>query len=159
MSLQGPISRVLAISTLGLVIAIAGVLPAAGRAGWPVARVLAQAETESGSDVLVHRINLGASNVYLLETPEGMILVDAGIPYSQSLVLRKMEQLGRDDLKLIYITHADIDHYGGANALREATARADRHPPGRRGKHGAGTHGVGNGARLEEDFGQDTALD
>ena len=32
-----------------------------------------------------------------------------------------MEELGRDDLKLIYITHAHIDHYGGANALREKT--------------------------------------
>lgn len=87
-------------------------------------------ESESGvepgveaphSEVIVHRLNLGASNAYLLETPEGMILVDAGIPFSHLLVERKMQELGRDDLKLIYITHAHIDHYGGANALRENT--------------------------------------
>jgi hydroxyacylglutathione hydrolase len=77
--------------------------------------------TESTSDVVVHRLNLGGSNGYLLETPEGLILVDAGIPFSHLIVQRKMNEIGRDDLKLIYITHAHIDHYGGANALREAT--------------------------------------
>ena len=71
--------------------------------------------------VTVHRVNEAVSNAYLLETDAGLILVDAGIPYSEGLVIRKMKELGRDDLKLIFITHAHIDHYGGANALREQT--------------------------------------
>jgi hydroxyacylglutathione hydrolase len=76
---------------------------------------------ELSSSVTVHRLNLGVSNAYLLETSEGLILVDAGMPFSEGLVLEKMEELGRDDLKLIYITHAHIDHFGGANALRDTT--------------------------------------
>jgi hydroxyacylglutathione hydrolase len=73
------------------------------------------------SEVIVHPINMIASNAYLLETPEGLILVDAGIPFSERQVYRKMREIGRDDLKLIYITHAHIDHYGAANAIREKT--------------------------------------
>lgn len=73
------------------------------------------------SSVLVHRISMGPSNAYLLETEQGLILVDAGLPYSEGLVLRKMEEIGRDDLRLIFVTHAHIDHYGAANALREET--------------------------------------
>jgi glyoxylase-like metal-dependent hydrolase (beta-lactamase superfamily II) len=32
-----------------------------------------------------------------------------------------MRSLGREDLKLIFITHAHLDHYGSAAALRRAT--------------------------------------
>ncbi len=81
-------------------------------------------KTQTGNEpsaVTIHRVNLGASNAYLLETDAGLILVDAGVPYSHRMVLRKMKQIGRDDLILIYITHAHIDHYGGADALREKT--------------------------------------
>lgn len=127
------------LSFLLLSIALIGLLPGAGH-GRAQASAPAQdpppetdaAATETGDadepsveaedmDLIVHRLNLGASNAYLLETPEGMILVDAGIPFSHVLVERKMEELGRDDLKLIFITHAHIDHYGGANRLREKT--------------------------------------
>ncbi len=73
------------------------------------------------SDVKIHRINMGASNAYLIETDDGMVLVDAGLPFSEWLVLRMMKEIGRDDLSLIYITHAHIDHYGSAKALSEKT--------------------------------------
>jgi glyoxylase-like metal-dependent hydrolase (beta-lactamase superfamily II) len=32
-----------------------------------------------------------------------------------------MQALGRDDLRLIFITHAHLDHYGSAGALRQLT--------------------------------------
>jgi glyoxylase-like metal-dependent hydrolase (beta-lactamase superfamily II) len=40
-----------------------------------------------------------------------------------------MKELGRTDLRLIWITHAHYDHYGSAAALRESTgARIGVHP-------------------------------
>src|SRR5690606_28805609 len=69
----------------------------------------------------VHRINLGVSNAYLLETGQGMILVDAGLPLSEEVILARLAEIGRDDLRLILITHAHVDHYGSAAALRRAT--------------------------------------
>lgn len=50
-----------------------------------------------------------------------MYLVDAGAPGSEDIVLRHMHSLGRDDLRLIFITHAHLDHYGSAAALRRET--------------------------------------
>ncbi len=69
----------------------------------------------------IHRLALGASNAYLLENQAGLYLVDAGLPLTDGLILERMEELGRDDLRLIFITHAHIDHYGAAAAVREAT--------------------------------------
>lgn len=69
----------------------------------------------------VHRLHPGAGNAYLLETGQGMILVDAGLPHSEQVILARMAELGRDDLRLIFITHAHVDHYGSAAALRRAT--------------------------------------
>jgi glyoxylase-like metal-dependent hydrolase (beta-lactamase superfamily II) len=50
-----------------------------------------------------------------------MILVDAGLPLFATVIEHYMEQIGRDDLKLIYITHAHIDHYGSAAEMRRRT--------------------------------------
>lgn len=72
--------------------------------------------------ITVHRISMLVSNAFLIETDAGVILVDAGLPTQEGFVLRALRRIGRaDDLKLIYITHAHVDHYGSANALREAT--------------------------------------
>ena len=49
------------------------------------------------------------------------MLVDAGLPRHEQSVLRRMRALGRDDLRLIFITHAHLDHYGSAAALRRLT--------------------------------------
>jgi glyoxylase-like metal-dependent hydrolase (beta-lactamase superfamily II) len=65
----------------------------------------------------------------LLEYPHGLFLIDSGSPGMQAPVLEKMKQLGRADLKVIWITHAHYDHYGSAAALRKLTgARIGVHP-------------------------------
>ena len=64
---------------------------------------------------------MGFSHAYLLETDAGLYLVDAGAPGSEGIVLRCMHSLGRDDLRLIFITHAHLDHYGSAAALSRET--------------------------------------
>ena len=58
---------------------------------------------------------------YLVVGGEGMILVDAGLVGEERLLWRQLDVLGRDDLQLIFITHAHLDHYGAAEAIRERT--------------------------------------
>jgi len=69
----------------------------------------------------VHNIPMGMAPAHLIESDAGLVLVDAGLPRYEQRVLRRMRSLGRDDLRLIFITHAHLDHYGSAAALRRLT--------------------------------------
>ncbi len=69
----------------------------------------------------VHRVPVRMARAYLIESRAGLVLVDAGLPGSERAVLRRMRALGRSDLQLIFITHAHLDHYGSAAALRRLT--------------------------------------
>ena len=71
----------------------------------------------------LHLIGVGIVNVYLLETQEGLVLVDAGTPGSETKILAAMAKLGfaPDRLKHIVITHVHPDHVGGAAAMARAT--------------------------------------
>lgn len=71
--------------------------------------------------LFVHSLNLFMSRAYLVDLNGVLVLIDAGLPGEQGRILRKMQTLGYDKLDLIYITHAHIDHYGSAAAIREAT--------------------------------------
>jgi glyoxylase-like metal-dependent hydrolase (beta-lactamase superfamily II) len=66
---------------------------------------------------------LGLANAHLIQGPGGCILVDAGLPGSEAKLGRTLAQLGLSpqDIKLIVITHAHVDHAGAAHAVREAT--------------------------------------
>jgi len=64
---------------------------------------------------------MGMSYAYLIETDTGLILVDTGLVGREAVVIDKMAQLGRDDLRLIYLTHAHLDHSGSAAALQQLT--------------------------------------
>ncbi len=71
----------------------------------------------------VHLIPNIVANPYLLIDPDGLTLIDAGLPGSHRKILRYMAGLGYapQDLKRILITHADFDHVGGLAALKAAT--------------------------------------
>ncbi len=69
----------------------------------------------------IHNIPMGMAPAHLIESDAGLVLVDAGLPHYEHRVLRRMRTLGRDDLRLIFITHAHLDHYGSAAALRRLT--------------------------------------
>lgn len=69
----------------------------------------------------IHSITMGLAPAYLIESEAGLVLVDAGLPGQSPRVLRRMRRLGRSDLRLIFITHAHLDHYGSAAALRRLT--------------------------------------
>ena len=71
--------------------------------------------------VHVHTISMRMSTAHLIESDSGLVLVDTGLPHSERSVIQRMRTLGRDDLGLIFITHAHLDHYGCAAALRRIT--------------------------------------
>lgn len=63
----------------------------------------------------------GFSMAYCVETPGGVILVDAGSPGQAPLFLRHLRRIGRGAPRAIFVTHAHYDHFGSAGALRRAT--------------------------------------
>ena len=60
-------------------------------------------------------------NAHLILGPRGCILVDAGLPGSEHKIEKALakEQLSFKDIKLIVVTHAHVDHAGGAARLRD----------------------------------------
>lgn len=60
-------------------------------------------------------------NAHLIVGPRGAVLVDAGLPGSESRTKRTLEKHGLSfgDIKLIVITHAHVDHAGNASLLRK----------------------------------------
>ena len=63
------------------------------------------------------------ANSYLLVDPDGLTIVDAGMPYSEKKTLQYIAHLGRSarEVTRVLITHADLDHYGCLAALRAQT--------------------------------------
>ncbi len=66
---------------------------------------------------------LSPSVAYVVETDDGLILVDAGLAGDHQLLLEQLQHLHLEvhDLKLILLTHAHGDHYLGAQELRQLT--------------------------------------
>ena len=71
----------------------------------------------------IHLVPNIVANPYLLIGPDGLALIDAGLPGSHKKILRYLSGLGYapGDLKRILITHADFDHVGGLAALKAAS--------------------------------------
>lgn len=66
-------------------------------------------------------INLGGVNCYLLRTEQGFVLIDTGFQTQRAKLERRLEQAGckPGKLKLILLTHGDIDHVGNCAYLHE----------------------------------------
>ncbi|MBI9050884.1 MAG: MBL fold metallo-hydrolase [Anaerolineaceae bacterium] len=66
-------------------------------------------------------INFGMVNAFLIKGENGFILIDTGIPPLISKLEKELRKAGctKDDLKLVIITHGDMDHVGNAITLRE----------------------------------------
>lgn len=80
----------------------------------------------------VHRIplplpqdGLRAVNVYTLQTPDGLVLVDGGwaIPEARETLVAGLKAIGAElsDVRRFLVTHAHRDHYTQAVALRAET--------------------------------------
>lgn len=72
----------------------------------------------------VYRIPARAANTYLIEAEKGLVLVDTGLPGSDTGILDAVSKLGRrpSDIKLVLLTHRHMDHIGSAAALKKATS-------------------------------------
>ncbi|MEJ2721150.1 MAG: MBL fold metallo-hydrolase [bacterium] len=81
----------------------------------------AQYDTDGKGLLTVHGVLAGIGWAYLIETRNGLVLVDAGSRGRERQILELLADLGRDDLRLVVITHAHLDHYGSAAAVRRAT--------------------------------------
>lgn len=78
-------------------------------------------------------VPLGAVNVFLIDAPDGLVLVDIGVPKKADAILSAIQSIGKrpSELKHIILTHAHPDHIGSAAALVKAMgAETWMHPPG-----------------------------
>ncbi|MEE3326290.1 MAG: MBL fold metallo-hydrolase, partial [Myxococcota bacterium] len=61
----------------------------------------------------------GVSNSYLVEVPEGYVLIDSGLPHQARKQKALLEEVMEDKpLLFIVLTHSHIDHAGGAKLWR-----------------------------------------
>jgi glyoxylase-like metal-dependent hydrolase (beta-lactamase superfamily II) len=68
----------------------------------------------------LHRIGNDIVAAYLVVTPDGVTVVDAGLSGHWRELVRELATLGRtpDDVRGVVLTHGDTDHLGFAERLR-----------------------------------------
>lgn len=79
----------------------------------------------------VHIIQMGMANAFLVESHDGLTLIDAGYPNNERAVFAALREFGRspNQLKHLIFTHGHPDHIGSAAAIvRETGARTYMHP-------------------------------
>ena len=70
----------------------------------------------------LHRIELEMVQAYVLDTPEGRVLVDTGFPHTTDALTAALERIGAPDL--LILTHGHVDHVGGVPALGDVKIAA-----------------------------------
>ncbi len=68
----------------------------------------------------LHRIGNDVVAVHLVDTPEGVTIIDAGLAGHWRELLAELRVMGRtlDDVRGVVLTHGDTDHLGFAERLR-----------------------------------------
>lgn len=68
----------------------------------------------------LHRIGNDIVAAYLVETEEGITVIDAGLPGHWKELLAELDTMGRSvaDVRGVVLTHGDSDHVGFAERLR-----------------------------------------
>ena len=67
-----------------------------------------------------HRLGNDVVACYLVDTDDGITLIDAGLPGHWHNLQRELQSLGKstDDIRGLVLTHGDSDHLGFAERLR-----------------------------------------
>ncbi|MEH3154525.1 MAG: MBL fold metallo-hydrolase [Gordonia paraffinivorans] len=67
----------------------------------------------------IHRLEHAHTNLYLVDTDSGLLLVDTGLPRSYRPLLDAIADLGRipRDITAVVLTHGHFDHVGTARRL------------------------------------------
>jgi glyoxylase-like metal-dependent hydrolase (beta-lactamase superfamily II) len=88
----------------------------------PEARMSRPAPTQVAPGV--HRLGDHSVNFYLIEDPDGLILIDAGLPAHREELRGLLAGLGRSpaDVRAVLLTHGHLDHTGLAHTLQQAGA-------------------------------------
>lgn len=70
----------------------------------------------------VFQLTLPIVNVFLVDLPSGLMLIDTGPEGSKDLIFTGIRQIGKqpEDLKYIILTHAHHDHSGSLASILEA---------------------------------------
>src|SRR5215472_17529646 len=78
----------------------------------------------------VWQLKMGMVNAYLLETGDGVLLVDAGWPNKTEAIFKAVQESGHnpEDIRHLVLTHGHIDHAGSAAEVRRRTG-ARTYPP------------------------------
>ena len=63
------------------------------------------------------------ASTHIIDTGDGLIMLDAGYQHSLYIVLDNMYRMGLDphNIKYVLLTHGHIDHFGAARAVKELT--------------------------------------
>lgn len=96
----------------------------------------------------LHRLGSDIVASYLIDLPEGITLIDAGLPGHWNDLQRTLAEIGRplSDIRGIVLTHGDSDHIGFAERLRLETGVPVF-------IHGADAHRVRTGAKPKTPMG------
>ena len=72
----------------------------------------------------VHRLGDHGINFYLIEEPDGLVLVDTGVPAHLEQLRALLADLGHStaDIRAVLLTHGHPDHTGLAHTVQEAGA-------------------------------------
>lgn len=79
----------------------------------------------------VYQISAGAVNAFLIDHPEGLVLIDTANQGDLPVFQKAVQSIGKSlqDLQHIIVTHCHIDHAGALAALQENTsAKVYMHP-------------------------------
>ena len=69
------------------------------------------------------QLKMGMVNAYLLETEDGLALVDAGWPNKTEVIFKAVQESGHNPsgIRHLILTHGHIDHAGSAAEVRRRT--------------------------------------
>jgi Zn-dependent hydrolases, including glyoxylases len=77
-------------------------------------------EIQSGTYLLE---GVKGANCYFVTTEEGSYLIDTGMPGNAGKIIEQIRKLGQEpeEIRLILLTHSDMDHAGSAAGLKRLT--------------------------------------